>query len=69
MKKLTVAQRKQFVTIVFDALETTSAKTLSEITPRSLKNIIESVKSTDPESKKLLMNMGKLVLKTVRENR
>lgn len=69
MKKLTVAQRKQFVTIVFDALETTSAKTLSEIKPKGLKNMIDSVKSIDPESKKLLMEMVRLVLKTVRENR
>ena len=69
MKKLTVAQRKQFVTIVFDALEMTEAKTLSQITPKSLKSIIESVKNIDSESRKLLTDMGKLVLKTVRENR
>lgn len=69
MKKLTVAQRKQFVSIVFDALETTEAKTLSQISARNLKSIIDSVKNADPESKKLLMGMGKLVLKTVRENR
>lgn len=69
MKKLTVAQRKQFVAIVFDALETTEAKTLSQISARNLKSIIDSVKNADPESKKLLMGMGKLVLKTVRENR
>lgn len=69
MKKLTVAQREQFVSIVFDALAATEAKTLSEITPKSLKSIIDSVKNADQESRKLLMDMGKLVLKTVRENR
>lgn len=69
MKKLTVEQRKEFVSIVFDALAATEAKTLSEITPKSLKSIIDSVKNADPESRKLLMDMGKLVLKTVRENR
>lgn len=69
MKKLTVKQREQFVSIVFDALEASNAKTLSEITAKNFKNIIESVKNIDPESKKLLTDMGKLVLKTVRENR
>lgn len=68
MKKLTVRQREQFVSIVFDALEASNAKTLSEITAKNFKNIIESVKNIDPESKKLLTDMGKLVLKTVREN-
>lgn len=69
MKKLTVKQREQFVSIVFDALEASNAKTLSEITAKNFRNIIESVKNVDPESKKLLGDMGKLVLKTVRENR
>lgn len=69
MKKLTIKQREQFVSIVFDALEASNAKTLSEITVKNFKNIIESVKNVDPESKKLLADMGKLVLKTVRENR
>lgn len=69
MKKLTVAERKQFVSIIFDALETTEARTLSQITLRSFRSMIDSVKNADPESKKLLMDMGKLVLKTVRENR
>ncbi len=69
MKKLTVKQREQFVSIVFDALEASNAKTLSEITAKNFKKIIESVKNIDPDSKKLLTDMGKLVLKTVRENR
>jgi hypothetical protein len=69
MKKLTIAQRKQFVSIIFDALAATEAKTLSEISPKSIVGIIDSVKNIDPESKKLLSDMLKLVLKTVRENR
>lgn len=69
MQKLTVAQREQFVSIVFDALAATEAKTLSEITLKSLKSMIDSVKNVDPESRKLLTDMSKLVLKTVRENR
>lgn len=69
MKKLTVEQRKQFVSIVFDALEASKAKTLSEITAKNFKSIIDSVKNADPESKRLLTEMTRLVLKTVRENR
>lgn len=69
MKKLTIKQRAQFVSIIFDALEASKAKTLSEITAKNFKNIIDSVKNTDPESRKLLMEMTRLVLKTVRENR
>lgn len=69
MKKLTVSQRKQFVSIVFDALAATEAKTLSEITLKNVKGLIDAVKNADPESKKLLTDMSRLVLKTVRENR
>lgn len=69
MKKLTISQRKQFVSIVFDALAATEAKTLSEISLKSMKVLIDTVKNVDPESKKLLTEMGRLVLKTVRENR
>lgn len=69
MKKLTVSQRKQFVSLVFDALAATEAKTLSQITLKSIKGLIDAVKNTDPESKKLLTDMSRLVLKTVRENR
>lgn len=69
MKKLTVDQRKQFISIVFDALAATEAKTLSDISAKSIRGIIDSVKNTDAESKKLLTDMIKLVLKTVRENR
>lgn len=39
------------MSIVFDALEASNAKTLSEITAKNFKNIIESVKNIDPESK------------------
>lgn len=69
MQKMTLEQRKQFVSIVFDALNATEAKTLSQITAKNLKNIIATVKNADAESKKLLSDMIKLVLKTVRENR
>lgn len=69
MKKLTVDQRKQFVAIVFDALAATEAKTLSEITLKNVRTLIDTVKNVDPESKKLLLDMSRLVLKTVRENR
>lgn len=69
MKKLTLAQRKQFVSIVFDALAATEAKTLSDINAKSIMGMIDTVKNIDAESKKLLSDMIKLVLKTVRENR
>lgn len=69
MKKLTISQRKQFVSLVFDALAATEAKTLSEITLKSIRGLIDAVKNIDPESKKLLTDMSRLVLKTVRENR
>ena len=69
MKNLTQSQRKQFVSIVFDALAATEAKTLSQLTLKSLVGFIDSVKNLDTESQKLLTEMGRLVLKTVRENR
>lgn len=69
MKTMTAEQRKQFVSIVFDAIESTEAKTLTEITPRKLKVLFDALKNMDEDSKKLLYDMMRLVLKTVRENR
>lgn len=69
MDKLTLEQRKQFVGIIFDALESTEAKKLGEIRLKNLVGLIDSVKKLDPESKELFKETGRLVLKTVKENR
>lgn len=69
MAKMTNEQRKQFVTIIFDALAATEAKTLSEISFKHFGTLIDTVKNMDADSRKTLGEMGKLVLKTVRENR
>lgn len=69
MVKMTNEQRKQFVTVIFDALAATEAKTLSEISFKHFGTLIDTVKNMDADSRKTLGEMGKLVLKTVRENR
>ena len=69
MAKLSNEERKHFVTIIFDALAATEAKTLSEISLKHFGSLIDTVKNMDADSRKTLREMGKLVLKTVRENR
>ena len=68
-EQLTVEQRKQFVGIIFDALDATEAKKLADIRLKNMLGLIDSVKKLDPESKELFKETARLVLKTVKENR
>ena len=69
LEQLTVEQRKQFVGIIFDALDATEAKKLADIRLKNLLGLIDSVKKLDPDSKNLFKETARLVLKTVKENR
>lgn len=69
LEQLTVEQRKQFVGIIFDALDATEAKKLADIRLKNIFGLIDSVKKLDSDSKNLFKETARLVLKTVKENR
>lgn len=69
MERMSLEQRKQFVGIVFDALEANEIKKLGDIRLKSMISLIDSVKNIDRESKELFKEMTKFVIKIVKENR
>lgn len=66
---LTLSQRRQFVNLVFDILDSTEAKTLSDISLKRMITLIDSVKNIDSDSRKLFKEIWNVVLKTVKDNR
>lgn len=68
MVQLSQEDRKLFTTILFDALDATNAKTLSDLKPKDLIKLIDSVKNENETSKELMKQMIKISFSTIVSN-
>ena len=65
------AQKEKFVDALFEILDSTDAKTLTELKSDGIKNsglILKNISALDDETKEILIKTAQLLIKSAKEN-